>query len=415
LQIKRLTQHLNSAIIPTNQVGIEEKAMRIYADNAATTKMSERAKASMLPFLTEIFGNASSLHSFGREAESALAAARERVARCFNASEREIYFTSGGSEADNQALYTAAAIGARKNKKHIISTKFEHHAVLHALDKLRKQGFEIELLNVYEDGIVNPRDVKKAIRPETAAVCVMYANNEIGTIQPIAEIGAICRASNVLFITDAVQAAGRLKIDVAQDNIDLMAVSAHKFHGPKGVGALYCRKGVFLESFIEGGAQERGKRAGTENIAGIVSMAEALEESLENARTANERITQLREYIINGLSKIPRSRLNGHREKRLPGTINMCFEGIEGEALLLMADMAGIAASSGSACTSGSLDPSHVLLALGLPHEIAHGSLRLSLSDYNTFEEAEYMVKTLPQIIEKLRDMSPVWEKICGK
>jgi len=385
---------------------------RVYADNAATTAVSEAAVQAMLPYFAECYGNPSSIHSAGREAKTAMESAREKIARAINAEPKEIYFTSGGTEADNWAAGIAAAVGDKKNKRHIISTAFEHHGMLHILEKLEKQGFELTLLPVYEDGVVRPRDLEEAIREDTALVSVMYANNEIGTVQPISEIGKICRERGVLFHTDAVQAMGRLGIDVKADCVDMLSLSAHKFHGPKGVGALYCRAGIPVSTFIEGGGQERGKRAGTENVPAIVGMAAALEEACANMSGNNAKVTAMRDRLTQALSKVERSRLNGCTARRLPGIVNFCFEGIEGESLLLLLDMVGICASSGSACTSGSLDPSHVLLALGLSHEIAHGSLRLSLSEYNTPEEIEYIIETLPPIIQRLRDMSPVWEQI---
>ena len=387
--------------------------MKVYADNAATTAMSKTAIDTMVRVMTENFGNPSSLYTIGQQAAEVLGHARETVARCINASPAEITFTSGGSEADNQAIVSAALFGARKGKKHLISTKFEHHAVLHTLAKLEKQGFEVTLLDVPENGIISAEQVRAAIRPDTALVTVMFANNEIGTIQPIAEIGAVCRDAGVPFHTDAVQAAGHLPIDVKAMNIDMLSMSGHKFHGSKGVGALYVRRGsVPLSNIIEGGAQERGKRAGTENVAGFAAMAAALEESCANMEKESEYVRSLRDRVIEGLSIIPHSRLNGDAENRLPGNINMCFEGIEGESLLLMLDDRGISASSGSACTSGSLDPSHVLLAIGLPHEVAHGSLRLTLCGENTMEQAEYIINTVPEIIEYLRNMSPVWDEL---
>lgn len=387
--------------------------MQVYADNAATTKVSQTAIDAMLPCLTETYGNPSSVHRFGRAAHEMLENARGIIADCLNADARELTFTSGGSEADNQALISAAAAGERKGKKHIISTAFEHHAILHTLDKLEKQGFEIELLPVYSDGIVHVEDVAAAIREDTALVTIMYANNEIGTIQPIAEIGALCRDRNVLFHTDAVQAGGHIKIDVKEQNIDMLTLSGHKFHAPKGSGVLYVRAGsVPLANVIEGGAQERGKRGGTENIPGIVAMAAAFKESCDNLDANVARVTALRDRVIAGLEQIPESILNGHRTQRLPGNINFCFRGIEGEALLLLLDHEGIAASSGSACTSGSLDPSHVLLSIGLAHEVAHGSLRLSLSEYNTEEEVDHILAVVPSVVERLRAMSPVWESI---
>ncbi len=387
--------------------------MKVYADNAATTAVSPMAKAAMMPYFDEVFGNPSSPHSFGQAAAAALIEARRTVAECLGAQPAEIYFTSGGSEADNQAIRSAALAGARKGKKHIISTKFEHHAVLHTLKKLEQEGFEVELLDVHEDGVVRLEEVRRAIRPDTALVTIMFANNEIGTIQPIAAIGALCREAGVPFHTDAVQAAGHLPIDVAAQRIDLLSLSAHKFHGPKGVGVLYVRKGsVPLTNLIEGGGQERGKRAGTENLPGIMGLAAALRESCEHMAENQKKVQALRDRLIDGLSGIPMARLNGSREHRLPGNVNFSFPGIEGESMLLLLDTMGIAASSGSACTSGSLDPSHVLLAIGLPHEIAHGSLRLSLSEYNTAEEIEYILESLPPVIERLRSMSPVWKRM---
>lgn len=384
----------------------------IYVDNAATTAMSDRAIETMTPYLKGVYGNPSSLHTVGQVAKEALDASREKIAKCLGANPNEIYFTSGGSEADNQAIRSAALLGARKGKKHIVSTAFEHHAVLHTLKKLEQEGFEVTYLPVHENGIVAAEEVKQAIRPDTALVTIMYANNEVGTIQPIREIGAICREAGVVFHTDAVQAVGHIPVDVKADNIDMLSLSGHKFHGPKGVGALYCKKGLPLLTFVEGGAQERGKRAGTENIAGIASMAAALEEAVENLEENSQREAELRDRLIEGLSKIPHSKLNGDRNKRLPGNVNMCFEGIEGESLLLLLDAKGICASSGSACTSGSLDPSHVLLALGLPHEVAHGSLRLSLSEYNTEEEIDKIIDAVPQVVEYLRNISPMWEDL---
>ncbi len=358
--------------------------MFVYADNAATTPMCEKAIAVMSDCLKNNYGNPSSLYSLGQRAKETLENARCDIAECIGASPKEIYFTSGGSEADNQAIVTAAYLGAKKGKKHIISTKFEHHAVLRTLEALQKQGFEVTLLDVHEKGVVTPEQVESALRDDTALVTVMYANNEIGTVQPISEIGAVCREHGVLFHTDAVQAVGHIKVDVVKDNIDMLSVSAHKFHGPKGIGILYAKRGIALQNIIYGGAQERGKRAGTENTAAAAAMAEALKIACGNLEKNSEYISGLRDRLIEGLSKIPHSKLNGDRDKRLPGTVNFCFEGIEGESLLLMLDDKGIQASSGSACTSGSLDPSHVLLALGLPHEVAHGSLRLSISEYNS-------------------------------
>jgi cysteine desulfurase len=388
----------------------------IYLDNAATTKMSKTAIDAMTPYFDIIYGNPSSLHSTGQAAAEALYDARQRIARCINADPKEITFTSGGSEADNQAIISAARNGERIGKKHIISTKIEHHAVLHTLKKLEKEGFEITLLDVGENGIVKPEQVKEALRQDTCLVTVMFANNEIGTIQPVKEIGAICREAKVPFHTDAVQAAGHLHIDVIEQNIDMLSVSAHKFHGPKGTGVLYAKKGIRLTNIIEGGAQERGKRAGTENIPAITGMAAALEEACAHIDENAEKLSAMRDRLIAELSKIPHSVLNGDAKQRLPGNVNFCFEGIEGESLLLLLDDKGVCASSGSACTSGSLDPSHVLLAIGRPHEIAHGSLRLSLSEENTDEEMEYTVKAVKDVVEYLRNMSPVWrDLVSGK
>ena len=386
--------------------------MFVYADNAATTPMCGKAIAVMSDCLKNNYGNPSSLYSLGQRAKETLENARCDIAECIGASPKEIYFTSGGSEADNQAIVTAAYLGAKKGKKHIISTKFEHHAVLHTLEALQKQGFEITLLDVHENGVVTPEQVESALREDTALVTVMYANNEIGTVQPISEIGAVCREHGVLFHTDAVQAVGHIKVDVVKDNIDMLSVSAHKSHGPKGIGILYAKRGIALQNIIYGGAQERGKRAGTENTAAAAAMAEALKIACGNLEKNSEYISGLRDRLIEGLSKIPHSKLNGDRDKRLPGTVNFCFEGIEGESLLLMLDDKGVQASSGSACTSGSLDPSHVLLALGLPHEVAHGSLRLSISEYNTLEEIEYIIEEVPKVVDFLRSMSPVWEEL---
>ncbi len=386
----------------------------IYVDNAATTRMSQTALDAMLPFLTEGYGNPSSLHSVGQAAAEALQKARETVAACLNGAPKEIIFTSGGSEADNQAILSAAAIGARKGKKHIVSTAFEHHAVLHTLQKLQKQGFEIELLPVGSTGTVTAEQVGAAIRADTCLVTVMFANNEIGSILPVAEIGAVCREKGVLFHTDAVQAVGHLPVDVQAQNVDLLSLSAHKFHGPKGVGALYVRTGVPVTPLIEGGAQERGKRAGTENVPAIVGMAAALKEAVENLDENAKKMTALRDQLIDGLARIPHSALNGDAVSRLPGNVNFCFEGIEGESLLLLLDAKGICASSGSACTSGSLDPSHVLLAIGRPHEVAHGSLRLSLCEANTQEEVDYILTEVPKIVERLRDLSPVWHDLTN-
>lgn len=386
--------------------------MQVYADNAATTKLSDTALQAMLPYLKDTYGNASSLYRIGQTAHHGVQAARETVAKVLNAETNEIYFTSGGSEADNWAIKGIAELMAKKGKKHIITTSFEHHAVLHTVKKLEQYGFEITYLPVYENGIVKVEDVKNAIREDTALVTVMYANNEIGTIQPIAEIGAVCHEKGVLFHTDAVQAAGHLPIDVKAQNIDLLSMSAHKFHGPKGIGALYCRQGIRLSNLIEGGAQERGRRAGTEAVYAMAGMAAALKEANDNLAENTAKVTALRDRLIDGLLKIDSSRLNGDRKQRLPGNVNISFEGVEGESLLLYLDMKGISASSGSACTSGSLDPSHVLLAIGLPHEVAHGSLRLSLCETNTEEEIDYIISCVPEIIERLRSMSPLWERI---
>ena len=386
--------------------------MKIYVDNAATTKMSQRAIQAMMPYLDGVYGNPSSLHTYGQEAAEALENAREAVAKAIGAEANEIYFTSGGTEADNQAILTGAILGERKGKKHIISSKFEHHAVLNTLKQLEKQGFTVTLLEVYENGLVRLEDVKQAIREDTGFVTIMMANNEIGTIQPIREIGALCRERGILFHTDAVQAVGHIPVDVKELKVDLLSLSGHKFHGPKGVGALYVRKSVPLQKFITGGAQERGKRAGTENIPGIVAMAEALQESIENLSESQNHILSMRDRLIEKLREIPHSKVNGDLQYHLPGTVNMCFEGIEGESMLLLLDAKGIAASSGSACTSGSLDPSHVLLALGLPHEVAHGSLRLSLDAANTQEEVTYICEVLPEVVAYLRSISPVWEEL---
>ena len=388
----------------------------IYADNAATTKMSRVAIDAMLPYLDRIYGNPSSLHSVGQRANEALTAARERIAKRLGCTPREITFTSGGSEADNQAILSAAAIGEKKGKKHIISTAFEHHAVLHTLEKLKARGFEVELLDVHRTGNITPEEVRAAIRPDTCLVTVMYANNEIGSVLPIAEIGKICRAAGVIFHTDAVQAAGHLPINVATQNIDMLSLSAHKFHGPKGIGVLYCRRCIPLISLIEGGAQERGKRAGTENLPAIMGMAAALDDACGHMEENAAKVSALRDRLIAGLSKIPHSVLNGDPVNRLPGNVHFCFEGIEGESLLLLLDAKGICASSGSACTSGSLDPSHVLLAIGHPHEIAHGSLRLSLCETNTGEDVDDMLREIPAVVEYLRNMSPLWrDKVSGK
>lgn len=386
----------------------------IYVDNAATTKTSRTAIEAMLPYMDKIYGNPSSLHSVGQAAADALRKAREEAAEVLGCEPNEITFTSGGSEADNQALVSAAAIGARKGKKHIISTAFEHHAILHTLKKLEKEGFEVTLLDVHENGMVSAQQVADAIREDTCLVSVMYANNEIGSIQPIAEIGAVCKEKGVIFHTDAVQAVGHVHINVKEENIDMLSLSAHKFHGPKGVGFLYARKGVRLTNIIEGGAQERGKRAGTENIPGIVGMVAALKEANANIDANAEKVSALRDRLIEGLEKIPHSALNGDRTKRLPGNVSFCFEGIEGESLLLLLDAKGICASSGSACTSGSLDPSHVLLAIGRPHEVAHGSLRLTLSEENTQEEIDYIIEETTKVVKYLRDLSPVWKELLS-
>lgn len=386
--------------------------MTVYADNAATTQMSDSVLKAMMPLLTDIYGNPSSLHSVGQIAKEHLEAARETVAECIGADPKEIYFTSGGIEADNQAIRSAAYIGARKGKKHIISSKFEHHAVLHTLDALKKEGFTVTLLDVYSNGIVKPEDVANAITEETCLVTIMTANNEIGTIQPITEIGKICKEKGVLFHTDAVQAVGHIPVNVKDMNCDMLSVSAHKFHGPKGVGFLYARKGILLTNIIYGGAQERNKRAGTENMASIVGMATAIKDATDHLQENAEKVTAMRNRLIDGLKGIERSRINGDLEHHLPGTLNMCFEGIEGESLLLLLDAKGICASSGSACTSGSLDPSHVLLSIGVPVEIAHGSLRLSISEYNTMEQMDHIVKSVPEVVSYLRSISPVWERI---
>ena len=388
--------------------------MTIYTDNAATTKMSDTALAAMLPCLQDNYGNPSSLHSVGQRAAEALQGARETVAKCLGCDPKEIIFTSGGSEADNQAIISAARFGALKGKKHIISTAFEHHAVLHTLKKLEKEGFEVELLPVGTTGTITPEQVAAAIRPDTALVTIMYANNEIGSILPIPEIGAVCKEKGVIFHMDAVQAAGHLHINVREQNIDMLSLSGHKFHGPKGSGVLYARKGIPLVNVIEGGAQERGKRAGTENLPAIVGMAAALKEACDHIDENAEKVSALRDKLIEGLSKIPHSALNGDPVHRLPGNVNFCFEGIEGESLLLLLDAKGICASSGSACTSGSLDPSHVLLAIGRPHEVAHGSLRLSLCEWNTEEEVDIILQEVPRVVEYLRNMSPMWKDLVS-
>ena len=386
--------------------------MQVYADNAATTKMSRAAVEAMVPCFETLYGNPSSLHSVGQAAKEALEDARARVAACLGCEPREIYFTSGGSEADNQAIISAARLGERKGKKHIISTAFEHHAVLHTLEKLKKEGFEVTLLDVKQGHNVTAQQVRDAIREDTCLVTCMYANNEIGSVLPIAEIGAVCKAAGVPFHTDAVQAVGHLHINVREQNIDMLSLSGHKFHGPKGVGARYCRRGFPLVNIIEGGAQERGKRAGTENLPAIRGMAAALEEACEHLDENAAKVSAMRDKLIAGLSKIPHCALNGDPVNRLPGNVSFCFEGIEGESLLLLLDMKGVCASSGSACTSGSLDPSHVLLAIGRVHDVAHGSLRLSLSEYNTDEEVEHILTVVPEVVEYLRNMSPVWRDL---
>ena len=384
----------------------------VYADNAATTAVSKTALDAMMPCLTENYGNPSSLYSIGQNAFQVIDKARGQVAEAIGADKKEIFFTSGGSEADNWAIRGAALLGEKKGKKHIITSKIEHHAVLHTLGRLEKEGFTVTYLDVYENGIVKAEDVKNAITDETCLVTIMYANNEIGTLQPISEIGAICKEKGVLFHTDAVQAAGHVKIDVKAENIDMLSLSGHKIHAPKGIGALYCRKGIRIPNLIEGGAQENGRRAGTENVPGIAALGATIEEMTANIDKNAAYVSALRDRLFEGASKITHSRINGDREKRLPGNFSMCFEGVEGESLLLMLDMNGISASSGSACTSGSLDPSHVLLAIGLKHEVAHGSLRLSLSESNTAQDVDYILEVLPKIIDRLRDMSPLWEHI---
>ena len=386
--------------------------MQVYADNAATTKLSRTALEAMLPYFETVYGNPSSLHSAGQEAKEALEAARQTVAQCLGCEPREIIFTSGGSEADNQAIISAARLGQRKGKKHIISTAFEHHAVLHTLQKLEKEGFEITLLDVSRGHNITASQVQEAIREDTCLVTCMYANNEIGSVLPIAQIGAVCKAADVPFHTDAVQAVGHIAIDVKAQNIDMLSLSAHKFHGPKGVGALYVRRGFPLVNVIDGGAQERGKRAGTENIPGICGMAAALKEACDHLEENSKQVSALRDRLIEGLSKIPHSALNGDPVNRLSNNVSFCFEGIEGESLLLLLDMQGVCASSGSACTSGSLDPSHVLLAIGRVHDVAHGSLRLSLCEYNTDEEVDHILKVVPEVVQTLRNMSPVWRDL---
>ena len=390
--------------------------MRVYADNAATTRVSQTALDAMMPYFTEVYGNPSSLHTFGQEAKEALENARERIAAHLGCQPREIYFTSGGTESDNMAIRTAAALGARKGKRHIISTAFEHHAVLHTLNRLEKEGFEVTLLDVRDTHNITADQVKAALREDTCLVTCMFANNEIGSVLPIREIGAVCKEAGVLFHTDAVQAVGHLPIHVKNDNIDMLSLSGHKFHGPRGVGALYIRRGIAPANIIEGGGQERGKRPGTENLPGIMGMAAALDEAMANLEAHTAKVTALRDKLIAGLSKLPHCVLNGDAVNRLPGNVSFCFEGIEGEALLLLLDAKGVAASSGSACTSGSLDPSHVLLAIGRPHEIAHGSLRLSLCHENTEEEMDHILTAVPQVVDYLRKMSPVWKDLeAGK
>ena len=390
--------------------------MFVYADNAATTRVSRTALDAMMPFLTEQYGNPSSLYGLGRNAAEAIDRARKTVADCLHANPREIIFTSGGSEADNQALRSAALIGARKGKRHLISTQFEHHAILHTLKKLEQEGFEVTLLAPHSDGIIYAEDVEKALREDTCLVSVMFANNEIGTVQPVKEIGALCRERGILFHTDAVQAAGHMPIDVEDMQIDMLSLSGHKFHAPKGVGALYVRKGIYLESLIEGGGQERGKRAGTENVAGIAALAAALKESCLHMEEDAKKTAAMRDRLIEGLSKIPHSCINGSLAHHVPGTVNLCFEGVDGVALLMLLDREGICASSGSACNSGSADPSHVLLSIGVPYEVAHGSLRLSVGEYNTMEEIDYLLEVIPKAVAAVRDKSPVWaELLSGK
>ncbi len=384
----------------------------VYADNAATTAVDPAVLNKMMPYFCEEYGNASSLYNFGTKAKAAVVTAREKVAKAIGAEPREIYFSAGGSESDNWAIKGYAHAMLKKGKNHIISSAFEHHAVLHTLDALKKEGFEVTLLPVYENGIVKAEDLKAAITDKTGLVTIMFANNEIGTIQPIAELGAICKEKGIAFHTDAVQAVGNVPIDVKAMNIDMLSLSAHKFHGPKGIGALYIRKGIRFQNLIDGGAQENGRRAGTENTPGIVGLGEAIELACSNLEQKAKEIKEIRDYVIKEALKIPYSRLNGDKEQRLPGNVNVCFEGIEGESLLLMLDLKGVCASSGSACTSGSLDPSHVLLAIGLKHEVAHGSLRLSFSDINTMDDAKYIVEALPPIVERLREMSPLWDRI---
>lgn len=385
---------------------------KVYADNAATTAVSPEVLEAMLPFYREVYGNPSSLYTLGQEARAPLEEARAKIARCLGAEPREIYFTGCGTESDNWAVKGVARQLKAKGKTHIITTAFEHHAVLHTCQALEKEGFSVTYLPVHKDGLVRPEEVEAAITDKTALVTIMYANNEIGTIQPIAEIGAICKKHGVLFHTDAVQAVGNVEINVKEQNIDMLSLSGHKLHAPKGVGALYVRTGVVLQNFMDGGAQERGHRAGTENVASIVGLGVAMERACSTVQERIARLTPLRDKLIDGLLKIDRSHLNGDRKHRLPGNVSFCFEGVEGESLLLLLDMNGISASSGSACTSGSLDPSHVLLSIGLPHEVAHGSVRLSLGDYNTEEDVDYILEVLPGIIERLRSMSPLWDAI---
>ena len=392
----------------------EQNDMSIYADNAATTGMSKRAVEAMIPYLSEWYGNPSSLYSFGQRSKEAIEKAREDVAKIINADPKEIIFTSGGSEADNQAILTAAELGEKEGKKHIVSSAFEHHAVLHTLEKLKKRGFEITLLDVHEDGLVRPEELEAAIRDDTVLVTIMYANNEIGTIQPVREIGKICREKHVIFHTDAVQAIGHIPVNVERDNVDMLSASAHKFHGPKGTGFLYVKKGIRPVNLIEGGAQEKGRRAGTENVAGIVAMAEALKEADCNMAKNMESLTEKRNRLIKGLKEIPHSAINGDEERRLPGNVNICFEGIEGESLLLLLDDKGIEASSGSACTSGSLDPSHVLLAIGRVHDVAHGSLRLSLGEDINDKEIDEIIDAVKETVEKLRSFSPIWRDLTS-
>ena len=384
----------------------------VYADNAATTPVSQKVVEAIIPYMTEHYGNPSSLYEVGQVAHKAVEKARQQVADALGADSKEIFFTSGGSEADNWAIRGAAALGAKKGKKHLITSKFEHHAVLHTMAALEKEGFTVTYLDVYENGIVRPEDVEKAITDETCLVTIMYANNEIGTVQPIAEIGKICRDKGVLFHTDAVQAVGHIKIDVKEQNIDMLSLSGHKFHATKGIGALYCKKGLRLPNLIEGGAQESGRRAGTENVPGIVGLGVAITDMCEHLEENAKKVSALRDRLFEGAGKISHSRINGDTEHRLPGNFSMCFEGVEGESLLLMLDFKGVCASSGSACTSGSLDPSHVLLSIGLKHEVAHGSLRLSLSENNTEEDVDYILEVLPPIIDRLRSMSPLWDHI---